>query len=81
MECHSSLDPIDAKLAYLPTADGLRLVWNMPFAHADNAIGYDMSVDAYSGATLQAFDWVDHATYDVFCAAHRRAQMKARARW
>ncbi|HVT79468.1 MAG TPA: M36 family metallopeptidase, partial [Phycisphaerae bacterium] len=61
-----SLDAITARLAYLPTAEGLRLVWNMPLRTPDNQHWYDLSVDAQTGTALQAFDWVDHATYDVF---------------
>jgi Zn-dependent metalloprotease/methionine-rich copper-binding protein CopC len=61
-----SLDPIDAHLAYLPTAEGLRLVWNMPLRTPDNEHWYDLSVDAYTGTTLQTVDWVDHASYNVF---------------
>jgi len=61
-----SLDPIVARLAYLPTPDGLKLVWNMSLRTPDDAHWYDLLLMRRPARLCKGVDWVDHATYNVY---------------
>ncbi|MCE5268513.1 MAG: M36 family metallopeptidase [Planctomycetaceae bacterium] len=62
-----SLDPIPARLHYVPTAEGgVALAWDYILRTPDGEHWYDVSADAASGQLVKASDWVDHASYDVF---------------
>ena len=64
-----SLDPISAKLNYVPTATGgVVLAWNFILRTPDGEHWYDASADASTGSLVEAFDWVDQATYNVFAS-------------
>jgi extracellular elastinolytic metalloproteinase len=54
-----SLEPIKAKLMYLPVRLGVvRLVWNFSVYALDAQHWYDFTVDAETGAVWTRFDWV-----------------------
>ncbi len=62
-----SLDPIPADLQYVPDPDGgVVLAWDYVLRTPDGEHWYDVSADASTGKLLEASDWVDHASYNVF---------------
>lgn len=63
-----SLDPIPARLVYVPTSTGVELAWNMVMRTPDGEHWYDVAVGDQAGRVVFANDWVDHATYDVIPA-------------
>ncbi len=61
-----SLDPINPKIQYVATPEGLKLGWQFILRTPDGNHWYDTTADAYTGAELQTYDWVDSATYNVY---------------
>ncbi|MGH3012891.1 MAG: M36 family metallopeptidase, partial [Gaiellaceae bacterium] len=57
-----SEEPIPARLGWQPTADGLRLAWQLVIDDASNAHLWNATVDAETGELLQRDDWTDHDT-------------------
>ncbi len=62
----ASLDPIPARLHYVATPEGLDLAWDLVLRTPDGDHWYNVSVNTDTGALVQGFDWVEHATYNVF---------------
>ena len=64
-EAGISLDPIPARLVYLPLDDGrAELSWNLVVRTPEH--WWDLYVDALDGALLAHFDWTAHGSYRVF---------------
>lgn len=63
-----ALQDVEAKLVYVPTADGLELAWRLNVQTLDEAHWYDAFVDADSGESLYTDDGVGHASYRVFAS-------------
>lgn len=63
-----ALEDVQAKLVYVPTADGLELAWRLNVQTLDQAHWYDAFVDADSGESIYTDDWVGHASYRVFAS-------------
>ena len=62
-----SLDPIPAKLTYVPLEEGVtRLAWNMVIRFNDGERWLDLNVDAETGEVLSEANWIAC----VKCAAH-----------
>ncbi|MFG3601696.1 M36 family metallopeptidase [Micromonospora chersina] len=52
--------PIPAKLGWQPTADGLRLAWQLVIDDSTDTHLWNAAVDAQSGKLLKADDWTIH---------------------
>lgn len=63
-----ALEDVQAKLVYVPTADGLELAWRLNVQTLDQAHWYDAFVDADSGESIYVDDAIGHASYRVFAA-------------
>ncbi|MEI7056350.1 M36 family metallopeptidase [Nocardioides sp. CCNWLW239] len=57
-----SEDPIPARLGWQPTADGLRMAWQLVLDDPDNASLWNTAVDAETGGVLKVEDWTSHDT-------------------
>jgi extracellular elastinolytic metalloproteinase len=55
-----SEEPIPARLGYQPTADGLRLAWQLTIDDTSDAHLWNATVDAGTGKLLDADDWTSH---------------------
>jgi extracellular elastinolytic metalloproteinase len=64
-----SAAPIDARLGYEPTADGLRLAWRLTIDDSSEEHLWNAAVDAATGELLDRDDWTAHD--DVGDAAER----------
>ena len=60
-----ALEDVEAKLVYVPTADGLELAWRLNAQTLDQAHWYDAFVDADSGESIYVDDAVGYASYRV----------------
>ncbi len=62
-----SLQPIEAKLMWLPIRAGdVRLVWNFEIQTLDSNHWYDVNVDAQLGDVWTSFDWTAADSYRVY---------------
>ncbi len=61
-----SLEPIEARLAYLPVGREARLVWNFQLWTGDGEHVFDLTVDAVDGSIWTRYDWVADAQYKVY---------------
>lgn len=62
-----SLEPIEAKLMYLPIRPGeVRLVWNFQIHTGDAQHAFDYTVDASTSEVWTRFDWVAGDTYRAY---------------
>ncbi|MFJ8577912.1 M36 family metallopeptidase [Micromonospora sp. NPDC093277] len=59
-EAGISDQPIPAKLGWQPTADGLRLAWQLVIDDSSDAHLWNAAVDAETGKLLNADDWTTH---------------------
>ncbi|GGU20797.1 M36 family metallopeptidase [Nocardioides albus] len=55
-------DPIPARVGWQPTADGLRMAWQLVLDDPDNASLWNTTVDAQTGGVLKVEDWTSHDT-------------------
>ena len=62
----ASDDPIQSRLEYLATANGLVLAWNFVVRTTDLQHWYSFDARADNAQLLRTVDWIDHATYDVY---------------
>ncbi|HSL11487.1 MAG TPA: M36 family metallopeptidase [Actinomycetota bacterium] len=53
-------EPIQARLGWQPTKDGLRLAWQLTIDDASDAHLWNATVDASSGDLLAKDDWTEH---------------------
>lgn len=61
-----SLDPITARLQYIPTANGsAALSWQLIIRTTDYDHWYDLSIHDSDGAMISQADWVENATYNA----------------
>ncbi len=51
-------EPVTVQLMYLPTADTLRLVWNVNYFQPDGAHWWNVRISAITGMELERNDWV-----------------------
>lgn len=63
-----ALEDVEAKLVYVPTADGLELAWRLNVQTLDQAHWYDAFVDADSGESIYVDDAIGYASYRVFAS-------------
>ncbi len=61
-----SLEPVEARLMYLPAGADARLVWNFQLWTLDHDHVFDFTVDAVDGRVWTRYDWVADATYKVY---------------
>jgi len=62
-----SLDEIPARLHYVPNAQGgVTLAWDFVLRTPDGDHWYDANANASTGELMNTYDWVDHATYNVY---------------
>ena len=61
-----SLDPITAKLVYVPTSGAVRLAWSVAIYETDTTHDWTVNVDAVTGDVIYKLDSVDQDTYNVF---------------
>jgi extracellular elastinolytic metalloproteinase len=64
-------DEVPARLVWQPTADGLRLAWELVIDEDGSAHLWQVTVDAQSGETLQVEDWTDHHSASDFAGLAR----------
>ena len=70
-----SLDPITARLHYVPTANGsAELAWQLIIRTTDFDHWYDLSIDASSGGLATLVDWTEDAIYNVIAAPNEDPQ-------
>jgi extracellular elastinolytic metalloproteinase len=60
IESAVSAEPIPARLGWQPTANGLRLAWQVTIDAASESDHWNAAIDAESGALLDADNWTDH---------------------
>lgn len=65
------IDDVAAKLVYVPTAEGLKLAWQLDVHDSGYSFWCDGFVDAGSGESLYVNDRIGHATYTVFALPTR----------
>ena len=53
-------EPIPARLGWQPTADGLRLAWQLVIDDSSDSHLWNVTVDAQTGEVLAREDWTDH---------------------
>ena len=53
-------EPIPARLGWQPTADGLRLAWQLVIDDSSESHLWNATVDAATGELLASDDWTDH---------------------
>lgn len=64
-------EDVQARLVWQPTADGLRLAWELVIDEDGSAHLWQVTVDAQTGETLQVEDWTDHHTTSDFTGLAR----------
>ncbi|MFL5327468.1 MAG: M36 family metallopeptidase [Gemmataceae bacterium] len=61
-----SLDPIPARLQYVPTEDGsAALAWNIVLRLPGGQHWYDTHIDAVTGELLAQSDWIDNDAFEM----------------
>jgi hypothetical protein len=72
IETEAAAEPVAARKVWQPTADGLRLAWELVIDEADADHLWHVTVDAVTGETLEVEDWTIH--HDAEELAHNLAR-------
>jgi extracellular elastinolytic metalloproteinase len=67
--------PIPVRLGWLPTADGLRLAWQLVIDDSSSAHLWNVTVDAQTGEVLAREDWTDHDEPDDLASTLARTNL------
>jgi hypothetical protein len=66
-------EPIPARLGWQPTADGLRLAWQLIIDDSSDSHLWNATVDAETGELLDVADWTDHDTVEGIASGTARS--------